>query len=72
MKGESSGHTQTVRDIAFDCDGDTLLIPSDADWGGRAHEGTGPAIFRSVGVDGSAERTTEPQLETPSRSTGKK
>src|SRR4029077_8642966 len=22
MKGESSGHTQTVKDIAFDCDGD--------------------------------------------------
>ncbi len=26
MKGESSGHTQTVKDIALDCDGDTLLI----------------------------------------------
>jgi phosphoribosyl-AMP cyclohydrolase len=26
MKGESSGHTQTVKDISFDCYGDTLLI----------------------------------------------
>ena len=26
MKGEESGHTQTVKDIAFDCDGDVLLI----------------------------------------------
>src|SRR5438876_6744487 len=26
MKGETSGHVQHVRDIAFDCDGDTLLI----------------------------------------------
>ena len=26
MKGESSGHVQGVKDIAFDCDGDTLLI----------------------------------------------
>src|SRR5437773_11064566 len=26
MKGESSGHTQAVKDISFDCDGDTLLI----------------------------------------------
>ena len=26
MKGESSGHVQVVKDIAFDCDGDTLLI----------------------------------------------
>ena len=23
MKGESSGHTQQVKNIAFDCDGDT-------------------------------------------------
>ncbi len=26
MKGEESGNTQTVKDIAFDCDGDCLLI----------------------------------------------
>lgn len=26
MKGESSGHTQEVRDIFIDCDADTLLI----------------------------------------------
>ena len=26
MKGETSGHVQEVRDIAFDCDGDVLLI----------------------------------------------
>ena len=26
MKGESSGHTQNVKDIAYDCDGDTLLV----------------------------------------------
>ena len=25
MKGESSGHTQEVKDLAFDCDGDPLL-----------------------------------------------
>ena len=26
MKGESSGHVQRVKDISYDCDGDTLLI----------------------------------------------
>ena len=26
MKGESSGNTQQVKDVAYDCDGDTLLI----------------------------------------------
>ena len=25
-EGQSSGHMQEVKDIAFDCDGDTLLI----------------------------------------------
>ena len=27
MKGETSGHTQTVKDIAFDCDGDVAAHP---------------------------------------------
>src|SRR5260221_11141690 len=47
MKGESSGHTQTVKDIAFDCDGDTLLVQADkiaAAW----PEGSQPALSRSV------------------------
>jgi len=26
IKGESSGHVQLIKDVAFDCDGDTLLI----------------------------------------------
>mgnify|MGYP000279796803 CR=1 FL=1 len=29
MKGEASGHVQYIRDIYFDCDGDTLLIKVD-------------------------------------------
>ena len=30
MKGEESGNTQTVKDVAFDCDGDTLADPGRA------------------------------------------
>jgi len=26
VKGETSGHTQTVREVRLDCDGDTLLV----------------------------------------------
>jgi phosphoribosyl-AMP cyclohydrolase len=71
MKGESSGHTQAVRDIAFDCDGDTLLIQVEQ-IGAACHEGYRSCFFRSVGQDGKTERTTEPQLETPEQIYGKK
>ncbi|MFT4110670.1 phosphoribosyl-AMP cyclohydrolase [Propionicimonas sp.] len=29
VKGETSGHTQAVREVRLDCDGDTLLIVVD-------------------------------------------
>src|SRR5438046_588948 len=64
MKGESSGHTQTVKDIAFDCDGDTLLVQVEQ-VGAACHEGYQSCFFRSVGSDGGAERTTEPRWGWP-------
>jgi phosphoribosyl-AMP cyclohydrolase len=71
MKGESSGHTQAVKDIAFDCDGDTLLIQVEQ-IGAACHEGYRSCFFRSVGQDAKLERVTEPQLETPEQIYGKK
>ena len=71
MKGESSGHTQTVRDIAFDCDGDTLLIQVDQ-IGAACHEGYQSCFFRSVETDGKSFQETEPRLETPEEIYGKK
>jgi phosphoribosyl-AMP cyclohydrolase len=70
MKGESSGHTQTVKDIAFDCDGDTLLIQVEQ-LGAACHEGYRSCFFRSVGQDGATERTKEPQLISPEKIYGK-
>jgi len=29
VKGETSGHTQSVREVRLDCDGDTLLVVVD-------------------------------------------
>src|SRR5579863_2032994 len=70
MKGESSGHTQAVKDIAFDCDGDTLLIQVEQ-IGAACHEGYKSCFFRSV--ESSKEfKVTEPQLETPEQIYGKK
>lgn len=71
MKGETSGHVQHVKDIAFDCDGDTLLIQVEQK-GAACHEGYRSCFFRSVQAPESAARITEPQLETPEKIYGKK
>ena len=63
-KGETSGHAQTVRHIAFDCDGDTLLIQVEQ-IGAACHEGYKSCFFRSVEDRGRSFRVTEPKLETP-------
>jgi len=70
MKGETSGHTQTVQDIAFDCDGDTLLIQVEQT-GAACHEGYQSCFYRSVQTDGKGFKVTEARLETPDQIYGK-
>lgn len=62
MKGETSGHVQTVKDIAFDCDGDTLLVQVEQ-VGAACHEGYKSCFFRSVGSDGAMAQITEQPLK---------
>ena len=69
MKGEESGHTQTVKDIAFDCDGDCLLIQVEQN-GPACHEGYKSCFFRSV--ENVNFKITEPQLQKPEEIYGKK
>ena len=64
MKGEESGHTQTVTDIAFDCDGDTLLIQV-VQVGAACHEGYKSCFFRSEQNKGTDFKITEAQLQRP-------
>ncbi|HTL56182.1 MAG TPA: phosphoribosyl-AMP cyclohydrolase [Candidatus Limnocylindrales bacterium] len=64
MKGETSGHTQAVKDIAFDCDGDTLLIQVEQ-VGAACHEGYRSCFYRSVGDGGAGVKVTEPQIIPP-------
>ena len=59
-----------MKDIAFDCDGDTLLIQVEQA-GAACHEGYRSCFFRSVGADGQLERITEPQLQTHDQIYGK-
>jgi len=44
MKGESSGNTQTVREIRYDCDGDTLLVKVEQQ-GAACHTGRRSCFF---------------------------
>ena len=69
MKGESSGNTQQVKDVAYDCDGDTLLIQVEQ-IGAACHEGYRSCFFRSV-KDGEGE-VMEERLMDPEELYGKK
>jgi phosphoribosyl-AMP cyclohydrolase len=71
VKGETSGHVQLVKDISFDCDGDTLLVQVEQT-GAACHEGYRSCFFRSVGTRGETITITEPQLVKPDDVYGKK
>ena len=70
-KGETSGHTQTVKRVSFDCDGDTLLLQVEQ-IGAACHEGYHSCFFRSVEEKGTGHRLTEQQLARPEQIHGKK
>jgi phosphoribosyl-AMP cyclohydrolase len=71
MKGESSGHVQVVKDIAIDCDGDTLLLQV-TQTGAACHEGYQSCFFRSLVAENETLTVTEPRLITPESMYGKK
>jgi phosphoribosyl-AMP cyclohydrolase len=64
MKGETSGHVQIVKNVAFDCDADTLLIQVEQ-IGPACHEGYKSCFFRSVGPDGKNLTITEERMVNP-------
>jgi len=55
IKGETSGHTQTVKSIAVDCDGDALLIKVEQKVA-ACHTGYRSCFFREVSLDGESTR----------------
>ncbi len=71
VKGESSGHVQHVKEISYDCDGDTVLIQVEQ-VGAACHEGYKSCFFRSVGMGREEVKVTESQLESPEKIYGKK
>ena len=64
IKGETSGHTQTVRTVAFDCDGDALLIKVEQK-GGACHTGFRSCFFREVSPDGNSTRIVGEKVFDP-------
>lgn len=71
VKGETSGHVQEVKDVAYDCDGDTLLIQVEQT-GAACHEGYKSCFFRSIDSGGESSTVKEPRLTTPEQAYGKK
>jgi phosphoribosyl-AMP cyclohydrolase len=71
MKGETSGHTQTVKSIAFDCDADALLIQVEQ-IGPACHEGYRSCFYRTIDADGRTVRMEEERMATPDQIYGKK
>lgn len=63
-KGESSGHTQRVREVLCDCDGDTLLIRVEQT-GAACHEGY-PSCFHYRERDGGVETVGQPVFDPKS------
>ena len=53
IKGETSGHTQTVESIAVDCDGDALLIKVEQKVA-ACHAGYRSCFFREVSPNGES------------------
>jgi phosphoribosyl-AMP cyclohydrolase len=71
IKGETSGHVQVVKDLAFDCDGDTLLIQVEQK-GAACHEGYKSCFFRSIRDAGKTFAETEDRLVDPAAVYGQK
>ena len=54
-KGESSGHTQEIKEIRFDCDKDCVLIKIKQNGGAACHTGNRSCFYFKVTDDGLVE-----------------
>lgn len=52
LKGATSGHTQAVKEIYLDCDGDAIVLKIEQT-GGACHTGYESCFYRQVQPDGS-------------------
>ena len=66
IKGESSGHTQNVKEVLVDCDNDTLLIKVEQK-GGACHEGYRSCFFRKLDEKGNEEKIVQEKVFDPKK-----
>lgn len=64
VKGESSGHTQTLVDFRFDCDADCILVTVEQT-GPACHTNRTSCFYRAV-RDGKVVELMPPQEDRPS------
>jgi phosphoribosyl-AMP cyclohydrolase len=62
-KGEESGHTQRVREVRLDCDGDVVLLKVEQSGGIACHTGRHGCFFSRL--DGDRWVVTDPVLRDP-------
>jgi len=63
-KGESSGHTQLVREIRLDCDADVVLLKVEQIGGIACHTGREHCFYRKL-TPGNSWETVDPVLKDP-------
>jgi len=62
-KGEESGHTQRVREVRLDCDGDVVLLKVEQSGGIACHTGRHGCFFSRL--EGDRWVVTDPVLRDP-------
>ena len=68
-KGEQSGHTQRLRSLRTDCDGDVLLLSIDQEGGIACHTGRESCFFYQL--QGEMWVAVDPVLKDPKEIYGK-
>jgi len=59
-KGETSGHTQALKALRVDCDGDAVVLQVEQKGGAACHTGRRSCFYRLRESDGSWRITSDP------------
>lgn len=67
VKGEESGHTQSVGQVLTDCDKDTLLVRVTQNKGGACHLGYRTCFVHEMNEQGDIVRITQEKVFDPEK-----